>query len=162
MNVRAEPVKVRWVSLILAIVVMLSGCGREEPAVVDAPPAVKSQTLAIEQASAPVKTPSAAPSAGIDPTVLKQGREVFVHYCADCHDGGDGHPGTMRLAVRLGAEKSVLKAREDLAQDYIKVIVRNGLGMMPAFRPTEVSDTALDALAAYIINPSESSNIDTE
>jgi mono/diheme cytochrome c family protein len=78
------------------------------------------------------------------------GEAIFVEYCGGCHDAGEGHPGTMRLAVRLGSENAVLRQRSDLSPEYVKIIIRNGFEMMPAFRPTEIPDTELDALAAYV------------
>ena len=87
----------------------------------------------------------------IDPSEPGKFSEVvYDEYCADCHNAGDGHPGTMRLAVRIDAKHSVLRERNDLSPAYITQIVRNGIGMMPAFRPTEISDSALAQLAQYV------------
>ena len=36
--------------------------------------------------------------------------------------------------------------------DGVKAMVRNGIGVMPAFRPTEISDAELDRLAAWVEN----------
>ena len=56
----------------------------------------------------------------------------------------------MRLDVRLGLDGSVLRERQDLVPEYVKIVVRNGFQMMPAFRPTEITDLELDQLAAYV------------
>jgi hypothetical protein len=56
----------------------------------------------------------------------------------------------MQLGERLGAERAVLRTRTDLTPEYVKAIVRNGFQMMPAFRPTEIADSELDALAAHV------------
>ena len=80
----------------------------------------------------------------------KLGEVVYDEYCADCHNVGDGHPGTMRLAARIDAKHSVLRERNDLSPAHITQIVRNGIGMMPAFRPTEISDLTLAQLAQYV------------
>ena len=34
--------------------------------------------------------------------------------------------------------------------DFVKVIVRQGVSVMPQFRKTEISDADLEALAAYL------------
>ena len=80
----------------------------------------------------------------------EEGKVVYESYCASCHDAGPGHAGTMRLAIRLGEEKSVLIEREDLTTAYVKTIVRQGILLMPPFRPSEINDSELDALARYL------------
>lgn len=76
--------------------------------------------------------------------------DIFNINCLACHAAGPGHPGTMRLAIRLGADKSVLTERNDLHPEYIKTIVRQGILLMPPFRSSEITDSELDALAAYL------------
>lgn len=78
------------------------------------------------------------------------GKAIFELRCAICHAAGSGHPGTIRLAQTRGTEFSVLTERSDLALDYVKQVVRQGLLEMPGFRPTEIGDAELDALAAYL------------
>lgn len=85
-----------------------------------------------------------------NPMPAVDGRQLYDHHCAHCHDSGEGHPGTMRLAVRSGPEYAVLLSRTDLAPEYVRQIVRRGLGMMPPFRPTEINDHDLAGLAAYV------------
>jgi len=81
---------------------------------------------------------------------LARGQALYQHYCADCHAAGEGHPGTMRLAVRTDAAHAVLSERRDLPPAYIATIARKGLQMMPPFRPTELSDEELSHLAAFV------------
>ncbi len=78
------------------------------------------------------------------------GQRLFEHHCAMCHAAGPGHPGTMRLALRLGDERAALLARDDLAPSHVEEIVRLGSQMMPAFRPTELNDEELVAVAGYV------------
>ena len=60
-------------------------------------------------------------------------------------------PGTAGLRKRYGnAKPAVLAERTDLDAAYVKLIVRKGLNFMPFFRKTEVSDTELEAIAAYL------------
>ena len=97
----------------------------------------------IKIATSPVKaaTTSASP---ID------GQQIYEFKCLPCHAEGPGHPGTMRLAIRSGEDQSVLTKRDNLTADYIKIIVRQGLLEMPPFRPSEITDSELEALADYI------------
>lgn len=112
---------------------MLHGCGEKSA------PQEKS-------AAAPI----AAPPAVATVLSLDDGRRVFEHWCLPCHAAGPGHPGTNRLAERLGTENSVLLDRENLNEVYVQTVVRNGFQMMPPFRPTELSDQEVEAVAAYV------------
>lgn len=91
----------------------------------------------------------------------QRGREVFDQRCAACHGEIPEEifgppflppmPGTQALRERLGdARPAALEERADLTPEYVEAIVRNGLRSMPFFRPTEVSDEDLEALAAYL------------
>jgi mono/diheme cytochrome c family protein len=82
---------------------------------------------------------------------LDRGEEVFQYWCAPCHDSGPEMPGTQALQMLYKGQKpAVLEDRTDLLPEYTKVIVRNGISVMPFFRKTEISDEDLDALAAYL------------
>jgi len=81
---------------------------------------------------------------------LDKGQAIFNHWCRPCHDAGPGHPGTMALTQRLGEAQSVLLRRDNLTVDYVKYVVRNGLQMMPPLKPTEIDDTDLEFLAAFV------------
>ena len=78
------------------------------------------------------------------------GRDAYEQHCAACHAAGDGHPGTMRLALRADPAPAVLLERSDLEATYVAQVVRSGLGMMPPFRPTEISDAELEQLAGFV------------
>jgi len=99
-----------------------------------------------------------------DPTLndplQQQGQEVFRARCQICHGeipkeivpgGLPPMPGTQALRARYKGEKpAVLEQRTDLTPDLIIAIVRNGINSMPYFRPTEVTNAELAALAAYL------------
>ncbi len=143
MRARVEVVKTRFMSF--ALVILLSACGGDTQDKVSVSPRDKEMQAATETVS------STAPGTE-DPS---QGRDVYGHYCAGCHDAGQGHPGTMQLAARSGAERSVLLSRTDLSPEFVINIVRNGLQMMPPFRPTEITDPELAALAQYVAGANE-------
>ena len=80
-----------------------------------------------------------------------RGRAVFENWCAPCHAPGARHPGTQALEVLYkGAKPAALEQRTDLTPELTRAFVRTGVSVMPPFRKTEISDTDLDALAAYL------------
>lgn len=82
---------------------------------------------------------------------LERGKAVYEHWCAPCHAAGPGHPGTQSLQLKYnGSLPAVLVERTDLSAEAIKTFVRQGILMMAPFRKTEITDSELDALAAYL------------
>lgn len=86
---------------------------------------------------------------------------MFRERCAACHGRPPEEivgpaflpamPGTQALRARYrGALPAVLEDRTDLTADFVAAVVRKGLPAMPFFRPTEVSDDDLEAVAAYL------------
>ena len=80
-----------------------------------------------------------------------RGQQVFTHRCSMCHR--EGGTGTLILARRLGAEKSLLEKRTDLEPTYVRTVVRWGLVNMPRISRVELPDADMDALAAYLAAP---------
>ncbi|HEY6456166.1 MAG TPA: cytochrome c [Steroidobacteraceae bacterium] len=81
------------------------------------------------------------------------GRGVYEKWCAACHDPGIIHPGTHALMTKYpgGSRASgLITAWTDLPATYVAYMVRHGMSVMPPFRKTEISDTELAALAAYL------------
>ena len=64
----------------------------------------------------------------------KDGADVYAKICAYCHDVGVG---------------PAIKGRQ-LPAEYTRLIVRQGLGAMPAFRSSFLDDKALQALGEYL------------
>ncbi len=124
----------RFSLLIISVVTVIAGCA--DDTATDAGTDNESGSVRAQVTQAP--TPSAS------------GQRLYDHHCAGCHDAGPGHPGTMRLALRLGDGQAALLARNDLAPAAVEEIVRSGTQMMPPFRPTEIVDEELAALAAYV------------
>ncbi|GGZ79122.1 c-type cytochrome [Paraglaciecola chathamensis] len=80
-----------------------------------------------------------------------RGKQVFVHWCASCHSSGPGMAGTSALKRKYkGQFPPLLEERTDLQASYIEYVIRHGLGSMPIFRKTEVSDEDFKALSAYL------------
>jgi mono/diheme cytochrome c family protein len=77
-----------------------------------------------------------------------QGKHLYDRTCIYCH--GPGVWGTNRLAKRIDKEHALLESRTDLSAVGIRAIVRSGVGSMPPLRKTELSDSELDAIAAYL------------
>ena len=82
---------------------------------------------------------------------VARGNEVFQNWCAPCHAPGARHPGTQALeALYKGAKPAALEQRTDLLPELTRAFVRTGVSVMPPFRKTEISDSDLEALAAYL------------
>ena len=105
-------------------------------------------------------TPKPDPSL---PPLVNQGHEVFLERCQLCHGDvakdigpsqGAPMPGTQALKAKYkGAKPALLEERTDLTPEIVTFYVRHGAGIMPFFRPTEVSDEDLKALSAYLTYP---------
>ena len=64
----------------------------------------------------------------------KDGPEIYAKVCALCHETSVGP------AIRGRGHDPL----------YIRLIVRNGMRAMPAFRASEINDESLEKLAEYI------------
>jgi len=86
-----------------------------------------------------------------DASRIEQGKTLFHAKCGYCHlEGGTG---TTMLGKRLGKDRALLEDRTDLRADYIKHVVRSGIGSMPRHNRIEVPDSELDLIAAYLTRP---------
>ena len=87
-----------------------------------------------------------------------RGKQVYDYWCLPCHGTGLGLPGfnelpgtqQLRIKYRDTTISPLLTERTDLVPVFVKTIVRQGVSFMPQFRKTEISDSDLDALAAYL------------
>lgn len=84
----------------------------------------------------------------------QDGKSLFETRCGICHAAGGF--GANILARRLGPERSVLASRTDLTAAYLNVVVRRGLGNMPAFSRVELTDPELQAIGGYLVRPKTS------
>ncbi|PCJ39364.1 MAG: p-cresol methylhydroxylase [SAR86 cluster bacterium] len=86
---------------------------------------------------------------------VARGENQFEYWCATCHgpDMQEGRylAGTAALLVKYdGQLPGALAERTDLAVEYVKFVVRQGSEGMPFFRKTEVSESELEDIAAYL------------
>lgn len=93
---------------------------------------------------------AAAPPAAA--SLETRGAAVYNNWCVACHDKDPQNgPATRSLQFKYqGTRPAALEDRVDLTAATVKVFVRQGVATMPFFRKTEVSDTDLEALAAYL------------
>jgi len=83
-----------------------------------------------------------------------RGYAEYQNSCSVCHGPMPERPGTRALAAKYkGSVPAMLEERRDLSPELIRAVVRNGITVMPHFRKTELSDTQLDAIVAYLTRP---------
>ncbi len=97
------------------------------------------------------------PALAADAALIQEGNAQFQLHCAPCHGKGVGNngakmlPGTEALTVKYkGIKPGLLEERTDLSPEIVKYFVRHGVSVMAFFRKTEISDSELDAIAAYL------------
>jgi mono/diheme cytochrome c family protein len=86
-----------------------------------------------------------------DSQALAADEKLYDGRCGICHQPGG--TGAIMLARRLGKDRSILSTRADLTVDYIRKIVRVGIGSMPPFSRIEVTNSELEGIAAYLTRP---------
>lgn len=131
----------RFILLILAGA--LSGCGIPDDG----------ETSAGGPPPAPPYQMRAALPAGDRLAVQSDGEALFSNRCGSCHlAGGMGTNLLTKQQMMAGQppEKGLLTNRTDLTADYVKTVVRQGKVAMPRLSRTEVTDTELKAIAAYL------------
>ncbi len=100
--------------------------------------------------------PKAMPSTKTATPVIAKGRAVYDLWCLGCHAPLTGlgmfpPAGSYRLQQRYqGTLPATLQERSDLTPESIRLVVRQGMNMMPPTRKTEVTDAELEAIIAYL------------
>jgi mono/diheme cytochrome c family protein len=96
-------------------------------------------------------------------SAVQRGNAKFQHTCAPCHGPGPGDdgramlPGTAALQIKYqGSLPPLLEQRTDLTAAVLKTFLRLGSWSMPPFRPTELTDAEIEAIAAYLAESSKS------
>ena len=84
---------------------------------------------------------------------LKEGKAIYQRWCSSCHGEGLHSPGTLALKFKYGGDKpALLEEREDLDYATLEYFIRNGISVMPSFRPTEISGSDIRLIEYYINN----------
>jgi len=85
------------------------------------------------------------------------GKQLYEAHCFACHGLGPGFPpfpelaGTSALRAKYdGKLPALLTERTDLTPEFVAVFVRNGISIMPFYRKTEISDSELGSIGAYL------------
>ena len=91
---------------------------------------------------------SAAGQAGADASAGTGPEDLFVQKCGHCHEA-DGW-GSRNLAARVPPGEAQLRKRSALSASYVRYAVRYGIGSMPQFTPTDLSDADLEQLAKWL------------
>ena len=79
---------------------------------------------------------------------VRSAEEIYTSRCIHCH-GARGW-GTRVLARRVPDGQAQLTSREALPAALTRLVVRRGIGSMPQFTPTEITDAELAALADWL------------
>lgn len=149
----------RLVPLLALSSICLVACEKQHDAA-NAETSPVTETPAINQTSAPELALKPKPELSAGPAAVadlklseheQRGSEVYQYWCVTCHGSGQGRPGTMALGFKYeGKVPAQLEHRNDLTADVLTYFVRNGISVMPSFRPTELSDEDIIAVAAYL------------
>lgn len=78
----------------------------------------------------------------------RTGPQIFAARCVYCHDARGW--GTRSLARRTPPGQDQLLQRDMLPPALVRYAVRRGVGSMPQFTPTEITDEELETLAAWL------------
>jgi mono/diheme cytochrome c family protein len=97
-----------------------------------------------------VEPVSAAASRGVmqDRSYASPAEALYVEKCSMCHR--QMGMGTVLLARRIDPMQAQLEDRAGLSAQFISLVVRRGIGNMPAIPPGEVSDEQLEIIANYL------------
>ena len=87
---------------------------------------------------------------------LALGESIYLDKCEYCHGDGVQKGGTFVLQARYqDALPALLTERTDLAPEYISAVLRTWTNGMAPFRPTEISDSEMEALVAFLTRNNE-------
>lgn len=138
---------------ILAVLVARAGIGAHAQSALAPPPGPP-----------PLLLPAPPPSAGaiLAAGVADRGEAVYIQWCAGCHaplpkPGGPmagrfPPAGSAELQRRYeGKLPATLTERRDLSAAMIRTVVRNGQGIMPPTRKSEITNEELTSLSNWLV-----------
>ncbi len=80
---------------------------------------------------------------------IAKGRQIYANWCVHCHREGGSASRVLEERYR-GKVPAVIEERTDLAATRIVRLLRTQTPGMTAFRPTDLTDSDLEAVAAYL------------
>ena len=83
----------------------------------------------------------------------RDGKAVFEHVCGYCHLAGGMASNLLTkqmMMMHRPPSDGLLSNRTDLFPAYVKAVVRNGKGAMPAQTRVDITDAELNSVAAYL------------
>jgi mono/diheme cytochrome c family protein len=123
---------------------------------------MKARRIVAAAALASALSAGFASTASAQTSVVERGKAKFEHTCAPCHGAGAGDdgramlPGTDALRIKYKGElPALIEERTDLNFDAVKTFVRRGTWSMPPFRKTEITDSEIEDVAAYLADSSK-------
>lgn len=78
----------------------------------------------------------------------RDGEAIYRDKCLYCHDARGW--GTRALSRRTPPGEAMLTSRKVLPAALTKFVVRRGMGSMPGFTPTDLSNAEIDRVAAWL------------
>ena len=114
---------------------------------------VASPWVLADTPAAPVASAVAPQAAENISPAQADGRKLYSVHCIYCHGAGPGRAGTAALARRVGKDRSVLEARDNLDRAYVQYVVRHGLNAMLPLRRTELTDAELGRIIDWLQRP---------
>ncbi len=93
--------------------------------------------LKITGCSAPKIMPYSEPVT-LETKELENGSKLFDHHCASCHPGG-----------MSGLGPAIIN--KPLPEFLIRFQIRNGIGVMPAFKKDVLDDEQVENIAEYLV-----------
>ena len=78
----------------------------------------------------------------------ESGETLYEHKCGICHAPQEF--ASAAIAQRLGEERAMLPARDDLSREMLETVTRNGFLGMPAITRGDVSDAEMRRIIGYL------------
>jgi mono/diheme cytochrome c family protein len=77
-----------------------------------------------------------------------RGKVVYDKFCSHCHNPGNW--AAFKLTQRNGEKLALIEQRTDMPAALVMTAIRNGIGNMPPYRLTDISNADAQAVADYL------------